>query len=208
MIEEAVDVFNAIRRVPFSKKADREVRTFLQRLDARTCADAIKSMADYEGPRLSGKTHEHLAEMGSNFICTGEVWEAISAIADGFDGLRFDFEKAEDDVWYTDPPLQQLADMAHEQQMNVDDLIDRLERARDQLRHYQGFEDDSADGGDDAERPLHLMTATRAKGKNSTPSSCSTRSRQSGLTGAHTPSEKSRLSDGSSTSPSHGRDSA
>ena len=164
VIDEAVDVFNAIRRAPFSRKNDREVRTFLQRQDARTCADAIESMADYHGPKLSGKTHEHLAATGSEFICAGEVWEAINAIADGFDGLRFDFEKAEDDVWFTDPPLKQLADMAHEQEMNVEDLIDRLERARDQLRHYQGFEDDS-DGGDDAERPLHLMTATRAKGK-------------------------------------------
>ncbi len=147
MIDDAVDVFNTIRRAPFSKKNDREVRTFLKGLDVRTCADAIESMADYDGPRLSGKTHENLASAGSNFICTGEVWEAINAIADGFDGLRFDFEKAEDDVWFTDPPLKQLADIAHEQQMNVDDLIDRLKQARDQLQHYQGFEDDSDDGG-------------------------------------------------------------
>ena len=89
------------------------------------------------------------------------------AVASGFDGLTFDQDKAEDDVWYTNPPLQQLAEMAGSERMSAEDLIERLEVAKERLREYETFEDDGGEpqepAGDD--RPLHLMTATRAKGK-------------------------------------------
>ena len=52
--------------------------------------------------------------------------------------------------------------------MGADDLIERLENAKSRLREYRAFEDSGDDTGELAgilERPLHLMTATRAKGK-------------------------------------------
>ena len=115
--------------------------------------------------KLRGKSHEYLAEAGLAFVRASEVWSAVSRIAEDFDGLRFDFEKAEDDIWHTDPPLKQLAEMAKGEGMNADTLIERLEAARDQLRHYQVFEDDGEETGDGADSTLHLMTATRSKGK-------------------------------------------
>ena len=44
--------------------------------------------------------------------------------------------------------------------MSADDLIERLDVAKNSLRHYQGFGDET-----DEDRLLHIMTATRAKGK-------------------------------------------
>ena len=51
--------------------------------------------------------------------------------------------------------------------MSADTLIDRLSTAKSRLREYQAFEDDSDPDrlGDILDRPLHLMTATRSKGK-------------------------------------------
>ena len=53
--------------------------------------------------------------------------------------------------------------MARDEHLDVDDLIGRLEAARDQVKHFQGFEDEESPTEDD--RTLHLMTATRAKEK-------------------------------------------
>ena len=165
VIEDAVGVFNLIRRAPMGKKDSANVRKFLKAKAPSSSTEAMRAFSGYDGPSLSGKTYEHLAAAGGRFITAGQVGDAVTSIADEFDGLRFDYEKAEDDIWHTDPPLQQLADMAKEEGMSADDLLGRLEAARDQLRHYQAFEDNSEDTQDDEDRTLHLMTATRAKGK-------------------------------------------
>ena len=52
--------------------------------------------------------------------------------------------------------------------MSAEDLIGRLENAKNRPREYRAFEDSGDDTSELAgilERPLHLMTATRAKGK-------------------------------------------
>lgn len=162
--DDSITVFNLIRKAPFSKKNDESVRQFLKALGASTCADAATAFARYDGPKLTGKPHEHLSDVAAKFLNASTAWQAIECIADDFDGLRFDYEKSEDDVWYTDPPLKQLAEMAREEHLNADDLIGRLEAARDQVKHFQGFDDDEDPQTDD-ERTLQLMTATRAKGK-------------------------------------------
>ena len=162
--DDSITVFNLIRKAPFSKKNDESVRQFLKALGASTCTDAATAFARYDGPKLTGKPHEHLSDVAAKFLNASTAWQAIECIADDFDGLRFDYEKSEDDVWYTDPPLKQLAEMAHEEHLNADDLIGRLEAARDQVKHFQGFDDDEDPQTDD-ERTLQLMTATRAKGK-------------------------------------------
>ena len=114
--------------------------------------------------KVSGKTHEHLSEVAEIFLKSVEAWQAISCVADRFNGLRFDYDRSEDDIWYTDPPLKQLADLAREEQLNAGDLIERLEAARDQVKHFQTFEDDDELWSPE-DQTLQLMTAHRAKGK-------------------------------------------
>lgn len=162
--EDVIAVFNLIRKAPFSKKNTESVQQFLKALSAPTCAEAAIGFARYDGVKLTGKTHEHLSDVAARFLDSATASEALTCVADDFDGLRFDYEKSEDDVWYTDPPLKQLAEMAHEESLNADDLIGRLEAARDQVKHFQGFEDDDDPAGPD-DKTLQLMTATRAKGK-------------------------------------------
>ena len=161
--DDLVTVFNLIRKAPFSRKNNDSVRHFLKALSAPTCAEAAAAFARYDGTKLTGKTHEYLSDVAGKFLNAAKAWQAIECVADDFDGLRFDYEKSEDDVWYTDPPLKQLAEMARDEHLNADDLIGRLEAARDQIKHFQGFEDEDSPAEDD--RTLHLMTATRAKGK-------------------------------------------
>ena len=161
-VEHAMVLLCLVKKYPFSKKDDANVRTHLQALGKRTTKEVAFEIASYREPRLSGKTPQQLANAAQAFLHSDNVADAIRAIEDGFDGLRFDMEKAEDDIWFTAPPLKQLADMAESEGMSADDLLERLEAAKNQLHHDQfGDEEEEADEG----RPLHLMTATRAKGK-------------------------------------------
>lgn len=163
VVDDLITVFNLIRKAPFSKKNNESVRRFLKNLNAPTCVEASGAFDGYDGAKLTGKTHEYLSDVAAKFLNAEEAWQAVECVADDFDGLRFDYEKSEDDVWYTDPPLKQLAEMARDEHLNADDLIGRLEAARDQVKHFQGFEDEDLPAEDD--RTLQLMTATRAKGK-------------------------------------------
>ena len=164
IINDAIEALGRVKRFPFSRSDEANVRKHLQALGAGTTVEAMRGIASYAGPVLSGKAPAQLARAADDFTGAENIADAVRAIADGFAGLWFDFEKAEDDVWYADPPLKQLADMAESEEMSADDLIGRLESAKDRLRHYQAFGDDD-DDLDGAGRPLHLMTATRAKGK-------------------------------------------
>ena len=162
VLDDAMEALSRVKKFPFNKKDEGNVRSYLRGLRARTTREAVEGMASYEGEPLKGKTPQWLAEKAGSFMNADDVATAIRAISEGFAGLRFDFEKAEDDIWFTAPPLAQLADMAESKGMSADELIDRLEAAKDRLRHYQfGDEGDETD----EDRPLHLLTATRAKGK-------------------------------------------
>ena len=163
VVDDLLVIFNLIRKAPFSKKNEDSVRQFLRAHNARNSLDTAAAFAQYDG-KLSGKTHKHLSEVAEMFLKSCEAWQAISCVADKFDGLRFDYEKSEDDVWYTDPPLKQLSDLAREERLDAGDLIERLEAARDQVKHFQAFEDDDEPWSPE-DQPLQLMTAHRGKGK-------------------------------------------
>ena len=167
IVNDVVEICNLIRRRPFGKKDYDNLRRYLGNAKPQSLKTGAAEIKDYDGPPWRGKTPSQLQDAASEFVTSEGISSAIQVIEKKFDGLQFDFERAEDDVFYTDPPLQQLADIAEEENLDADDLIDRIERAQQQIREYQILEDDvDSDTSETAmERPLHLMTAHRAKGK-------------------------------------------
>jgi len=78
-----------------------------------------------------------------------------------------DLGKAEDDVFYTDPPFLHLAEYATRYANDYIGFIRDVRFAKEQLVYLPPFEDDAgaASAEELLKRPLHLMTALRAKGK-------------------------------------------
>ena len=166
--DRAIRICDLIKLYPLNKRDRSNLSEYLYRVRPRSITQAAAAIEGYDGPKLSGKTHRRLYETANGFIGADTVAAALRSIDKGFAGLRFDSDKSETDPWYIAPPLEQLAQIAEGEDMNADSLIERLETAKGRLREYRAFED----GGDDTselagilERPLHLMTATRAKGK-------------------------------------------
>lgn len=166
-VNGAIKICDLIKRFPLSKKDNSNLSRYLRGEHPRTIAQAIADIEGYDGDKLSGKSHKELHDIASEFVAAEEVAGAIRVVEKHFTGLRFDREKAEEEIFFTSPPLEQLAQIAQSNNWDADELVNRIETAQREVRDYQGLEDvnDSEDPGGDWERPLHLMTATRAKGK-------------------------------------------
>ncbi|MCY3818847.1 MAG: ATP-dependent helicase [Gammaproteobacteria bacterium] len=166
--DRVIDICDLIKLYPLNKRDRSNLSQYFSRVRPKSVAQAVAAIEDYGGAKLSGKTHRQLHEIAGDFIGADNVAAALRSIAKGFSGLRFDSDKSETDPWYIAPPLEQLAQIAEGEEMGADDLMDRLETAKSRLREYQAIEESGDDSGESVsvlERPLHLMTATRAKGK-------------------------------------------
>lgn len=165
--DNAISICNFIKKYPLNQKDKGNLGDYISRSRPRNTVEAVDMIANYTEPRLRGKTSAQLHDTASSFIRASDVADALREIHAGFSGLRFDSEKAEEDPWYIDPPLKQIAEIAESEDMEAGTLIERLETAKSRLREYQAFEDNSDPDelGEILERPLHLMTATRSKGK-------------------------------------------
>src|SRR5262249_23598284 len=80
-----------------------------------------------------------------------------------FDGLKKDYGKSLDDIFYTDPPFLYLSEYAHRYGDDYAKFGDDMERAVTTLAKIPPEEEE--DGDQAWKLPLHLMTALRAKGK-------------------------------------------
>ena len=167
VIEDAIAICDVIRRRPLGKRNRSDLTRYLNRSKPKSVTEAVGTLVNYDGPKLSGKTHQQLHSIAKDFLKDEEVASALRSISEGFDGLQFDRERAADDVFYTSPPLEQLADICDSEGFSAYDLIERIDEVKRQVQEYRDFEADESEGNGFSifERPLHLMTATRAKGK-------------------------------------------
>ena len=166
-ITDAIAIVSAVARYQFYDANRRTLRRYLRNFDSATVAEFLGALTNYSGKGIGRLKIDELSEAGVEFISAPTVADALQVISDRFEGLRFDSEKAEEDIFFTDPPIEQLAEMARSENLTAADLIKRLNDARDRMQYYQGADDEysTSDVTDHEGLPLHLMTATRAKGK-------------------------------------------
>lgn len=167
-VNDALLICNFIKRFPLNKKDLPNLKSHLLRERPSTTRDAVQAIANYTGAPLSGKSHTDLHETADAFLSAdNSLSKAIGVIDKDFAGLRFDWDKQEESIWHTAPPLLQLAEIAESEGYDADGLIDRIESAKMQIQEYRDLEDVTHEGTTSRvwERPLHLLTAYRAKGK-------------------------------------------
>ena len=171
VVDDILRMCDLAKRFKLSKSDKIDVRSHLQRSRPRRLTDAIDALAGYrgklKGPNENGITSIYMSEAIRDFVGSESVSDALFSLSRKFEGLQFDLGKAEEDIFYTDPPFLQLADYASSYGDDYDQFVDDIERAKEQLVYVPPFEDEpSVIGAKDLwQRPLHLMTALRAKGK-------------------------------------------
>lgn len=170
-VNDILALCDLIKRFPLNKMECSSLRSHLQNADGRKLSSVIDQLVNFRGPlkgnNPNGKTARLFADLIKSFLDAESISATLEILSDNFDGLSSDFRKAEDDVFFTDPPFVQLVDYASQYGNDYDRFLDDIDRAKSQLVHVAPFEEDSEGSNIDPlwKRPVHLMTAPRAKGK-------------------------------------------
>lgn len=169
IVDDTMELCALIKRYPLSKADREELKRYLTIKKPLNMTEASEALFDYKG-KLKGKSDgsvsSTMAEAIEAFLKAPTVSEVLRAMSDRFEGLQVDLGKAEDDVFFADPPFEHLAEYAERYAEDFGGFIDDIDLAKQQLAYLPPYDDDEAGVCDDLyNRPLHLMTAIRAKGK-------------------------------------------
>lgn len=170
IVKETLDLCDLAKKFPLSRADKNSLRGHLQKSSPRSLLSAVDGLSKYrgklKGPNKNGVTSIAMADEIRHFLEAETVTDALGSLSK-FEGLQYDLGKAEDDIFYTDPPFLQLAEYASSYDDDYDRFVDDIERAKAQLVYVPPFEEDASGTGTEQlwREPLHLMTALRAKGK-------------------------------------------
>ena len=168
VVKEILFLCDYVKRYPLSKKDRERLREYLQGSRPNSVRKGNDSLAKYKG-ELKGKNEEGKTSIEMSnairvYIDSESVSDALLSLSVNFTGLQMDLGKAEEDIFFTDPPFFQLAEYAQRYGTNFDSFVEDVDTAKETLVHVSPLEDD--DSMENLFRkPLHLMTALRAKGK-------------------------------------------
>ena len=103
-------------------------------------------------------------------IITAESVSEILDCVSQLSGMEKDYGKSSEDIFFADPPFFYLSRFAERYGDDLERFIEDLEEAQRQIAQVPVDEDEQqrSSQGADGEmwaRPIHLMTALRAKGK-------------------------------------------
>lgn len=170
-IQDLLKLCDKIKRYPLAKKDREELSRYLYRIRPKSLIEATKALYEYQGglkgTNDGGRMSASFAEAIIQFLTAKSVAESIQSISDHFEGLKKDYGKSLEDIFYTDPPFLYLAEFAERYGDDYASFYRDIEEAIATLARI--LPDDEQETEENKEPdwklPLHLMTALRAKGK-------------------------------------------
>lgn len=169
--DDVLALANLVKRYPLKKSNRQALQAHLLQARPSDLLHALDLLEGYRGPlkqkNSDGKVSKAMAVAMRDFLAANTVSDTLEELGRGFQGLQTDLGKAEDDIFFVDPPLLYLAEYARQYGENYSEFVDEIEAAKAQLTYIPPFEDpDQLTSMDELwKRPIHLMTALRAKGK-------------------------------------------
>jgi len=167
-VGETVNALSMVLRFPLRPPDALGIKAFLSESGPNRICDALTALESYDGTigRHSAKTLLLPAIEGAmKFFEAERVDAALHAISSDFSGMKQDYGKAEEDIFFLDPPFAQLVEFAGRYDCDFDRFIDDIDKAKRLLVRVPPDDDDFLETSSLHARPIHLMTAPRAKGK-------------------------------------------
>lgn len=167
-VEALLKLCDKVKHYPLKNSERGALKSHLLQSHPHTLEQAVEALYTYRGP-LKGENKG--GSMSASFytairslLTAGSVADAIRAISVAFEGLQKDYGKSLDDIFYADPPFLYLSEYANRYGSDYSAFYQDIDKAIATLAKTLPV--DEEDNGDEAwKRPLHLMTALRAKGK-------------------------------------------
>ena len=116
-------------------------------------------------PAAAAKVSLDMADGVREFVKAESVSDVLRSLQEKFAGFQRDFGKADEDIFYTDPPFQQLADYALSYGDNFPQFLENMRFAQNTLARSTDLQDEDECISNPLDHSVHLMTAPRAKGK-------------------------------------------
>lgn len=165
IVKDLMHLVDLIYKFPINMSNKNKLTYYFLNKNLTTLESSIDLIRSYSQPiktnNIEGQDSLKVYNVLNTLFFSDSVSESIQTIGQHFQGLKQHFKKAEDDIFYSDPPFIFLADYAERYKDNYWDFIDHVGKAIAKMKSK--IPDDSGD--DDYFAPVHLMTALRAKGK-------------------------------------------
>jgi DNA helicase-2/ATP-dependent DNA helicase PcrA len=173
IIDDILSLASIVKRYPLSKADRSSLAAFLGSKSIKSYAQALDLLESYAGPLKGGNEQKSMSKSFSSSIRSVIQAESVSDILDaasGMQGMEKDYGKSTEDIFFADPPFFYLSRFAGRYGDDISSFINDLDKAKTQLAQVPVDEDEEAralrENSDDVwARPVHLMTALRAKGK-------------------------------------------
>jgi DNA helicase-2/ATP-dependent DNA helicase PcrA len=164
-VEDFLELANLVYRYRLKKFDESNIKKFLQLSQPRSLADVIERMREYPDPIKNVDTAAiKIANSIEILTSADSVSDLIESIGLYLEGLKKDYGKSIEDIFYTDPPFFYLSEFAKSYDDDMDSFLDDLDKAIATLANVPTDDDENV-GKEYFESKIHLMTALRAKGK-------------------------------------------
>jgi DNA helicase-2/ATP-dependent DNA helicase PcrA len=168
IVDDVMALCNSVQRFPLRKAEADAMAKHIRSIRPKSYDAAIDQLETYTGP-IRGQTDE--GETAVNFairlrklVHAPTVRAAIEALQTLYSGFKKDYGRGAEDIFLADPPFAYLAEFSESYGEDFQGFVDDLEKAKDTLVKLPGMDsDDSA--SEEWKKPVHLMTALRAKGR-------------------------------------------
>lgn len=171
VLKDLFRLTDLVKRFPINKDERNLLIAHLEKKAPESLLEATDVLAAYrcelKGDNRDGAMSRQFAEKIRLFLTAETVSASLNVLAEEFDGLQKDFGKAEEDVFFTDPPFSQLAQYAERFGADYEAFVHAMERAKETLAKTPGDIASEFDlsHGEGLHCPIHLLTAQRAKGR-------------------------------------------
>lgn len=154
---------NKVQVYPLRQTDSKPLYGFLMKSRPRSFMQCLETFLSYDGS-LRGQALDYGLPI-AKVMEAETVAEAIHLIEEEMAGLQKHYAKAEEDIFYKDPPFLHLADYAQRYGEDFHTFIEHVEDAIASMLYQPQAEPDADALDEDLRHPVHLMTALRAKGK-------------------------------------------
>lgn len=154
-----------IRKYPLNKREREALRTHMSQKLFRNFGESIAHLQKF--PALDRFFKNNITSILDAFFKTSKVTEMLDFVSLNFAGLQKDFRKADDDIFYADPPFEELSEFSRRYGEEFDRFSFDVQKAILSLSALVSDEDNSnlMEGEEYLSTKLHLMTSLRTKGK-------------------------------------------
>lgn len=165
-VEDILTICDKVDRYQIQNKEKNALRNYLDDQDVETFREALEALKNYPDS-IKNQSSVFLYKAVDSLIQAESVEDFMQQILNDFRGFDRDYTKADDDTHYKNPQFVRLKEISRRYKDDFRKFYRDIDRARRSSERSRKRDSDNNSGGYEKNQniKIHLMTATRSKGK-------------------------------------------